>query len=377
MSDSSAVGDRQVVVGLVADPGLPTEIAQRLCRTLPYVLSDRVSDKVAWDVRATSEELTLDADDRIPLETKAREKVPAEGWDFVVCLTDLPRMDGARPIAADVNLAASAALVSLPAIGWMRLRANMQDTIVHLVGVMAGGTLKREEVSVNGRHRVRRRPTEKVSPVRQLPSPDKNIDVHLILTGVRGRVRLLFGMLRDNRPWRLVPSLSRAIAAAIAIASFGIFYPIIWNMADSLSLLRLVTINVFAVAMMVAWLVLFNRLWERPHMREKVVLYNVSTMVTVVIGVVCMYVVLYVVTLLGAVAVISTSYLQSQLGHPVGAVDYITLVWLSSSLGTVAGALGSSLEAKEAVHRATYSRREQERRNRARRREQERRADER
>jgi hypothetical protein len=59
--------------------------------------------------------------------------------------------------------------------------------------------------------------------------------------------------------------------------------------------------------------------------------------------------------------VIDAGYLETVLGHPAGVGDYISLTWLSTSMGTVAGALGSSVESEEAVRRATYGRRELER----------------
>jgi hypothetical protein len=143
-------------------------------------------------------------------------------------------------------------------------------------------------------------------------------------------------------------------------------------MADALSLLRLALINFFAVAAMVTWIILYNRLWERPRprpAREQAVLNNASTVITVLLGVACMYVVLFMVTLLGASAVIPANYMQAQLGHPVSSADYLALAWLASSMGTVAGALGSSLESEEVVRQATYSKREQERRARYRKQE--------
>ncbi|MEU5846242.1 hypothetical protein [Saccharopolyspora shandongensis] len=84
------------------------------------------------------------------------------------------------------------------------------------------------------------------------------------------------------------------------------------------------------------------------------------------IGVACCHV-LFVITLIGSTAVISVDYLGKQLGHAATFIDYASLFWLASSMGTVAGALGSSLETETAVRRATYSRRECERRARRRR----------
>ncbi|GAB3300144.1 hypothetical protein [Parasphingorhabdus pacifica] len=248
----------------------------------------------------------------------------------------------------------------------MRLESHTAETIVHAVGLIATEVLSSapHRTAAEKHHHIRRRATEAVSPVRQLPSAESS--VQLVLTGMRGRLRLLLGMVRDNRPWRLVPSLSRAIAAAAATGAFGIFYPTLWRMADALSYQRLSLISLVAICAMVIWLIFNNGLWERPRERndgEEAVLFNLATVLTLTIGVACMYLVLMAATLVGAAAVISSSYLSIMLGHPVGVLDYVSLVWLASSMGTVAGALGASLETEAAVRRATFSKRERERRS--------------
>lgn len=372
--DARSESDEAVVsVGLAADPGLPTKVVHGLSDELPECLARRVSNGVRWKVEVRSEELSLDAQNRIPIVKNARARMPEQGWDLMVCLTDLPRRDGERPIVADVSTAHGVAMTSLPAIGGLRLRPHVRDALVHVIGVLARETLKlpTDHPPPDGYHHIRRRPTELISPVRQVPSGDDDIDVHLALTGMRGWVRLLLGMVRDNRPWRLLPGLSKALAAATATAAFGIFYYTIWEMADALSPARLALIALFAVVAMVAWLIVYNGLWEQTRDPERMLLYNTATVLTIFIGVVCMYVVLFGVMLLAALAVISTDYLAARLGHPAGISDYISLTWLASSMGIFAGALGSSLETEDDVRQATYSKREPERRDRMREQEQE------
>jgi hypothetical protein len=125
-----------------------------------------------------------------------------------------------------------------------------------------------------------------------------------------------------------------------------------------------VLINTVAIIAMAAWLLYYNKLWDRPRghqPREKAVLYNASTVLTLLIGVSCMYVILFVLALLAAAVSIASGYLQSQLGQPATVGRYLTIAWLCSSVCIVAGALGSSFESEDAVRKATYSRREQER----------------
>ncbi|RRO14197.1 DUF2267 domain-containing protein [Saccharopolyspora rhizosphaerae] len=356
-------------VGLVADPGVPTEIAERLAEELPDELRDKVAD-VDWQVRASSEGLPLSEEGTIEIAAKASEMGRSDRWDLLICLTDLPRIDPAGTVVAEADASSGAALASVPAIGSIRLLPYARRVVVHLVGLLARESLR---LTTKGDYHAGAWGVFGTR-VRQVPSHHEDIDANLVLPGRLGRMRLLFGMVRDNRPWRLVLGLSRAVAAAAGTAAFGVFFPSIWTLSDSLAAPRLVLINFFAVAVMAGWLVVHNSLWERPGRSagvHKTRIYNAATALTVTVGVICMYALLFAVTTLGAAIVISPEYLGTQLGHPAGALDYLGLSWLASSMGTVAGALGSSLETEAAVRRATYSRRERERRERRRREQQE------
>jgi hypothetical protein len=150
------------------------------------------------------------------------------------------------------------------------------------------------------------------------------------------------------------------------------FYSGLWPMAVMLHPWRLVLISALAIAAMVAWFICYNRLWDRPSShreRGEAVLFNASTVLTLAIGVAVMYGLLYLVIMLAALSVIDSRYLQSQVGRPAGLSDYARIVWLSCSMGIIAGALGSSFDSEEAVRRAAYSRREQDRQARQRQRD--------
>lgn len=369
---------RIVRVGVVADPGLPADLAAGLTGgSLPDLLRQRVDDRVEWEVHLVRETLPLDDQAMVPIVELAAERKPDAGWDLLVYLTDLPRRTGTVPVVADISTRHGVSLVSLPAVGWMLLRRNLIETLLHLVLRMYQGLRSRtgtsgstaaladaHAVAASRSGRLLRRPVERASPVREVYSAEDDIDTSLALVGRRGKIRLLCGMVRSNRPWRLVPHLASATAAAAATAAFGIFYSSIWNLADALSPARLALITVLAVGAMVLWLLFYNHLWDWSsgyRTRKEAVLYNASTLCTLVIGVCCMYLLLYGASLLAAFVVVDAGYLGSQLGHPAGPGDYASLVWLSCSMGIVAGALGSSLDSEAAVWQATYSRREQER----------------
>jgi hypothetical protein len=50
----------------------------------------------------------------------------------------------------------------------------------------------------------------------------------------RGHLRLLTGMVRANRPWRLFTGLSKALAGVVAVAAFGVVNDTIFQLAAAL-----------------------------------------------------------------------------------------------------------------------------------------------
>ncbi|MGV0741547.1 hypothetical protein [Mycolicibacterium sp. XJ870] len=331
---------KSLTVGLVADPGLSTKVVEPLAADLPGAFTTEISDKVHWEVEVCSHALPLNDEGNIEVSRHSGTLKSRYGWDVVVCLTELTRRSGKTLVISEANAAEGTALISLPALGPIRLRHHVARALVHVIDTLAA-----EEIHGAGA-----------------------TNAAVELTRVRGRLRLLLGMVRVNRPWRLLLSLSSAIAAGIAAAAFGIFYSSIWNMADAMSPARLAAVGVVAVVAMMLWLTLYNGLWERPRdldQRKNAALYNSATVLTLAAGVASMYLVLFTVVMLGALIIIPPDYLASTLEHPASWRDYAELAWLASSLGTFAGALGSSFESDYAVRNATYGKREQERHARA------------
>jgi hypothetical protein len=354
-----------VVVGLLADPGLPTELSEDLAEQLPDLLDRETDGRTRWQIQTTTQALTLNEHGVLPSVEIGQHAITEHNWNLVILITGLPRRAGTQPIISDYGTDTGVGLVSVPALGALGLRRQARKVVMHLLIEHLGPTPLGEGSGHGPAGQRGHRPLGLGAPVEHISSDDEGIDMHLALTGAPGRLRLLAGMVRANRPWRLVPSLSPAIAGAAAGAAFGVFYSNIWQLAAAFSVGRLLLVNILAVLAMIAWLIVDNSLWERPsnrRLREEAVLYNAATALTITIGVLCMYLLLFAVTLASALVVIPPDYLESTLAHPSGFGDYAIIAWLSASMGTIAGALGSGLASEDAVRRAAYSKREQERR---------------
>jgi hypothetical protein len=355
---------REIVIGLLADPGLAETLASSVAEDLPPAL-DRArpdgSAAVRWRVETVRGPVGLDSQGLLPMLRSGDRLRRRHHWDVVVLITDLPRRTGTQPLVSDFGADEGVGLVSLPALGAVRLAQRLRAAIVDLVvdGLLAERGVDPVAAPVAARERRWLTP-----PLARVPSTEEGIDAHLALQGTRGSVRLLAGLVRANRPWRLVPSLGPTLAAAAAGSAFGVFYSNIWELANALSPARLAVVLVLAVAAMSVWLITDNGLWERPaarEHREEAALFNAATAATISSGVACMTVLLFVITTGAAALVIPPGLLPAQPGTG-SLVAYLKLGVLASSMGVVAGALGSKLTSPEAVRSAAYSAREQQRR---------------
>ncbi|MEU0914261.1 hypothetical protein [Streptomyces althioticus] len=355
------------VVALLADPDAPTEIAQRMARRLPDRLVRKSGKGRRFDVKVVSEPITAGTEDPPTVMHRIRERASAENWDIVVALTDLPLHSHGRKLVVDLSYEHGLALLSLPSLGGWRLQTRAQRAVEEAVLSLAAPRAARAEeeprsAPPQGPFR------DPLAPVQPDPvGEDETADLRYTTSGPRGYLRVLGGMVRANRPWRLVPGLSKALAAALATGAIATVNATVWNLAVSLSTPRLVIAMVGSVALMIGWLIVDAHLWHRtaeisPEAKKRAALYNASTVVTVGIGVLVCYAGLLVINLLWALFILNDQVFASMTRTPLHATEYWTLAWFVASVATVGGALGSGLESDEAIRSAAYSKREQERR---------------
>jgi hypothetical protein len=325
----------RIHVGLVADPAKPTQIARRMEDLGP---SDG-QDPDAWDVEVVSEPFTVESEDVGTALARLTDHAQQHQWDVVVGLTELPlRDDDGRYLLVETDPQERSAVVSLPALGGLRMHTRTHHAVRQLVSGLADST------STDHDHRV--------------PLPRRS-----------GRWRLLLGMVLANRPWLLVPGLKSALIAALTTGAIATINSTVWLLAGSLSWWRLTIATIASVALVIGWLVIDGELWDRPDdessaARERSRLYNTSTLLTLTIGVVICYLALYLVNLVWALFVIDPAVMGGYLRKPIGYGDLFVLAWFVASAATVGGGLGSGLESDEAIRAAAYSKREEERRNR-------------
>lgn len=337
------------VVGLLADPDLPADVAHHLVDVLPEALAGVDSGR-RWDVRVRIEPLvTAHQDDVATVMQLVSARLRQNGWDLAIGLTDLPRRAGTRAVVADLGIRDRVALASIPALGAVLVRRRALVVVVRLVQELVGAAETARPAT--GRPRALAREV------------GETVD-RLVLHSRLGRWRMFGGMVRANRPWRLVGGLSGALLAAFATSAFGLFSANLWQLADALGVLRLSLATAVSVAAMVVYLTWRHGLWERPagaQQRRLARLYNAATAATLVIGVLVFYLTLLLVMTLTVWFLMADPVLAQNLGHPTSWTDYLQISWLITSAATVGGALGSGTEDGDRVRRAAYGLRQRAR----------------
>jgi hypothetical protein len=152
--------------------------------------------------------------------------------------------------------------------------------------------------------------------------------------------------------------------AAFATGAVSLAYPTIWQLSATMGPWRLSTATILASTAFIAWLIIEHKLWERPHSadeRERAVLYNASTVVTLLIGVVIFHAGLFILLLLTAWWTLPPQMVAQSTGHPVGLSTLLLMAWLVAAVATLGGALGSGMEDDEAVRAAAYGVRQRQR----------------
>jgi hypothetical protein len=348
----SGVAAQRVRVGLIVTPTLGVDAVEQLIQDVDEALTARYPC-VHWDVAAVRDSLATSPVHLTELVDAVRDRLLAEDWQLAVGVTDLPLRLARRPLLTHTSPTHGVALISLPALGPFQRHRRLVEAAVaglaRLVGDPPDPPSDRRGITL--RPRVQRRLTELATEL------DTGSGVAYVARVLTGNLLLLAGMIRANRPWRLVTRLSRALLGALAAAAYTLVTSDVWRIATSLDAIRLGGLALAVMTAAVLTLITAHGLWERardPRVREQVTLFNLTTLATVIFGVVTLYLAVFVATLAGALLLVDRDVLTTAIERPAALWDYVRLAWLSSSLATVGGALGASLESDAAVREAAY-----------------------
>jgi uncharacterized membrane protein len=326
---------------LIADPGVPARLA---AESLPDAVTDRRSSPAWWETSVRIEPFLRHEQASLP-EVIDSVEPSKEDADVVIYMTDLPRRDDTLPVIAEISVQHRFGLISVAGVGATFVARRLLDLVVLAIAVVTN------------------QPELRPRSAARLPSTDIREGVRYFAPCGPRRLRLLAGMVRANRPWRFVAGLSKVLVGALGTGALGLATDTIWLFADTIEPWRMCATTVLSIGAMVTWLVLDHELWERPKSsaeRARSRLYNVATLITVIIGVAVLYVALLMSMLFAASITISPDTYARILGHPVVA-DYLSLAWLVASIATVGGALGSGLEDDDRVRAAAYGIRQRQR----------------
>ena len=364
--DGSSNRDEPIVIGLLTAPGPARERTERLARELPDLLSKRFPG-LSWRVEVREDSCAGPGGDSDQLIRTARRLSLTRGWRLVICLTDLPLHVGRRPVTAHASVSLGVGIVSIPALGMVRLEDKLRQTTLRLVDRLLGGSVYGEPADQKEERARLRDALRKIKSPMGRPEPERDQAVRFVTTTTLGNLRLLAGMVRENRPWRVMAGLSRALVSALGIAAFALTSSSVWLLAVNMGVPRQLAIAIGSVLAIAASLIIGHDLWERSpgrewnkEMRERILLFNLTTLITVLIGVLTLYLTQLAIATAAVLVLIPSQTLEFMIGRAVSLGDYLALAWLATSMAMVGGALGSVLEDDAAVREAAYGYRPEE-----------------
>ncbi len=344
-----------VDLGLIVSPALEPSLAVGAREDALQHLGERYGN-VSWTVELVRDRLVEPPVHLTELVDATRSRLLAEGWDLAICVTELPLRLQRRPLVTHASPTHGVALISLPALGVLQRRRRLREAVAGVTATLLGefSDSNGDVTAAVRRRRLERRLSELAAEL----DDEAQDGVVFLARVISGNLSLLVGMVRANRPWRLIGHLSRAAFAALAAAVFAVVTSDVGRISASLDAVRMTVLMLGSIAAAVTTLILVHDLWERapgPRAREQVMLFNLATLATVVFGIGSLYLAVFLASLAGAGLLIDSSLFAKQVGRGVGLEQYLALAWLTSTLATASGALGAVLETGAAVREAAYA----------------------
>ena len=363
----------QLVVGIVAAPGIANKLSHKMVYDLPDLLSKYISSQYKWKIEVVVDALTGSAEDAEKAYQKTEDYLDRYNWNYIISLTDLPLFhDNESVIAVDINEENGASMISIPAYGWRPLTKRLEKTIVtviHEINVQfsdyaQNGTAEKDDEERQKEYRDIF-PFSNLRKIRTFADETHTMHIrYIVASKISGNLRLLSGMTFANNPLRLMQSMNSVIAIAFTTGASGMIFSTMWQLGNTFSAGRLTMLSLFAIIGMIAWIILAHNLWEstKHSANHKITrLYNMTTLTTLGTSVLIYYIVLVLIYIIAALILLPSGFLgrQLELKHAAPFSLYIFIAWFAASISTIAGAIGAGMRNEKLVRESTYGSRQQ------------------
>src|SRR5690625_2501176 len=157
------------------------------------------------------------------------------------------------------------------------------------------------------------------------------------------------------------------MSAGLATGALTLITTDLWLLSAEYTGTQLALLGAVAILAVTIALVVGSDLWERPRRhaeREQAVVFNIATLVSVLIGVTVLYIALFLAALAGAVLLVDADVFGQITGDPAHPVHFLKLAWFVGGLATIGSALGAGLEDDDDVRAALFTRASASRRGR-------------
>ncbi|WP_431607786.1 5,10-methylene-tetrahydrofolate dehydrogenase [Staphylococcus simiae] len=363
---------QKIIVGLVVAPGVTEKLGQQLTAELPDIFIDEIDSNISWETDLVVDPLTGFAETVDDIYNEITNYYQEKSWQYVIAITDLPMFVNGHVMALDINNEQGVAVISYPSFGWRPIKKRMTNTIVSIIRNVHQSNLADQDYDANNhiKHTMNKQfPLAKVTKAKQyLDETESKHTRYIANSSIMGMFRLISGMTFANNPLKMMISFSNIVAIAFTTGAFGMVFSTMWQLANEFSMIRLFSISVIAILGMLLWIVMAHQLWEpNNNSRHKRIiwLYNLTTIMTLLVAIIIYYCVLYMLFLTAEVILLPADFLgqQVKLGHAAGLDLYLSIPWFATSISTVAGAIGAGLLDDQRVKESTYGYRQRLRYN--------------
>jgi len=352
-------------IGIIAAPEFATDMANLLKEQLPSILNEKINDDISWTFEIMVDEITSVAEDSEVLLNSVLNRQNNQGWDYTLCLTDIPIFFENETVLSRVNFDHDTAFLSLPSLGWF-----VQKRVSRMAVQIIEDLYYKYDSSVDKERDERLDNIFLLHKIRKVPKTEKEEDVlrYILYPKTTGIYTLISGMTYDNKPWRLIPSLKSVFAIAFGSGIYAMIFPTLWQLGYEYSPFRLAGMTILSILSLTVWIMQSHNLWEEESITGNTKyrkLYNTTTVITLLLAVSFFHVTLILMFLMASFILVGPQFYAEQLqmsGSP-DFFNFLQLAWMTASVGTLTGGVGVGLEDEENVRHTTYGFRQRERYN--------------